>query len=56
MHIQLYDKQILGSDELIGEAEIDFTSVAKFAYEENIRQNVKLITSEDGSQEFERVE
>mmetsp|Transcript_989 Transcript_989/g.2048 ORF Transcript_989/g.2048 Transcript_989/m.2048 type:complete len:92 (-) Transcript_989:479-754(-) len=42
LHIQLYDKDLIGSDDLIGEATIDFTEVAKFCYEENIQQGAQL--------------
>lgn len=35
----MWDKNIIGSDELIGESEVDFTDLAKFCQEENIRQS-----------------
>lgn len=51
LHLQLYDKDIFTSDELIGEAQLDFTKIAKFAYEENLRQSAKLMMDEETGQQ-----
>lgn len=56
MTFQLWDKNIIGSDELIGENVIDFTELAKFCYEENIRQSAIGELKEDGCPIFSRIE
>lgn len=56
MTFQLWDKNIIGSDELLGENVIDFTELAKFCYEENIRQSAIGELKEDGSPIFSRIE
>ena len=39
LYYQLWDKNIIGSDTLIGDVEIDFTDLAKFCFQEDVRQS-----------------
>jgi len=47
LHIMLYDKDILTSDDLIGSNVLSFDEIAIFAFKEDLRQSAKLNTDPD---------
>lgn len=56
LRIQLFDKDIFTTDEMVGEISLDFSGVAKFAFQENIRQGAKVMYNPDtGEAEMKRI-
>jgi len=47
LKLQMFDKDIFSSDEMIGSAELDFTDPADFSYAENMRQITRIAQDED---------